>query len=475
MQEKYTKKNKIKLGFAPTRRNVFVREEAIKRKLKIEGYLKANNIDYVGIDWLNEEGLMITHQDALKVADKFIGEKVDAIFTPHCNFGSEGACGALGKLVNRPYLLWGERDDGRNAEGNGMTDAQCGLFATSKMLNRLGIPFTYVTNTKIEDPIWDRGFHNFIGAAAVAKSVRNVRIGQIGPRPDGFHSTACNEAELRERFNIEIVPVSVVDIYLDLETVMAENSRQLDEYETDLASRITIYEPGAREGVRKMAGLKIVIERWAEREELSAIAIQCWHAIRKVINIQTCFTNGELTGDGLPVCCETDVHGAITSIMMQSARLGEAPTFFTDMTIRNPENNNSELLWHCGNFPSCLSCTAEERMLTGGSVPGKGHWGIKGGDITLSRFDGMHGEYSLFIGEAKGITGQYSRGVYVWAEVNDWPLWEHKIIHGPYIHHMSGIHGKVAPILYEACKYIPGLKPDPVNPTAAEIEKYLRG
>jgi len=40
---------------------------------------------------------------------------------------------------------------------------------------------------------------------------------------------------------------------------------------------------------------------------------------------------------------------------------------------------------------------------------------------------------------------------------------------------VANVHGKVAPVLYEACRYIPGLCPDPVEPTEAEIQAWLRG
>ena len=102
-------------------------------------------------------------------------------------------------------------------------------------------------------------------------------------------------------------------------------------------------------------------------------------------------------------------------------------------------------------------------------------WRVRGGEITLARLDGDHGEYSIFLGHARGVEGPHTRGTYVWVEVNDWPLWEEKIIRGPYIHHVVGVHGHVAPVLYEACRYIPGLRPDPVEPTAAQIEAWLRG
>jgi hypothetical protein len=59
--------------------------------------------------------------------------------------------------------------------------------------------------------------------------------------------------------------------------------------------------------------------------------------------------------------------------------------------------------------------------------------------------------------------------------VPDWPLWEERIIRGPYIHHVAAVHGKYAPALYEATRYIPGLQPDPVQPTGEQIGAYLRG
>jgi hypothetical protein len=43
------------------------------------------------------------------------------------------------------------------------------------------------------------------------------------------------------------------------------------------------------------------------------------------------------------------------------------------------------------------------------------------------------------------------------------------------VHHVAGIHGRHAAALYEACRYIPALEPDPVEPTEAEIQSWLRG
>lgn len=43
----------------------------------------------------------------------------------------------------------------------------------------------------------------------------------------------------------------------------------------------------------------------------------------------------------------------------------------------------------------------------------------KHGEMTLCRFDGDNGEYSLLLGNAKGVEGPYTKGTYVWVEVKN--------------------------------------------------------
>ena len=94
--------------------------------------------------------------------------------------------------------------------------------------------------------------------------------------------------------------------------------------------------------------------------------------------------------------------------------------------------------------------------------------------MTLCRFDGDNGEYSLLLGNAKGVDGPYTKGTYVWVEVKNWKRLEAKIVEGPYIHHCVGIHKDIVPVLYEACKYI-GVKPDLYDDNEEEVKAYIRG
>ena len=108
------------------------------------------------------------------------------------------------------------------------------------------------------------------------------------------------------------------------------------------------------------------------------------------------------------------------------------------------------------------------------SHPGAVEAVAKGGEMSLCRFDGDNGEYSLLLGNARGIQGPYTKGTYVWVEVKNLKKLEAKLVEGPYIHHCVGIHKDVVPVLYEACKYI-GVTPDFYDPIEEDVKAYLRG
>ena len=82
----------IKIGYAPTRRSIFSAPDAVRYRGLTAERLKELDIDFVDITDINEEGLLYNDEDMLKTAEKFKREKVDGLFMPHCNFGTEYEC-----------------------------------------------------------------------------------------------------------------------------------------------------------------------------------------------------------------------------------------------------------------------------------------------------------------------------------------------------------------------------------------------
>ena len=462
----------IKLGFAPTRRSIFSAPDALKYRDLTAKRLEELGIEFVDITDINEEGLLYDDEGMNKIAEKFKKEKVDGLFIPHCNFGTEYVCAKLAKELNVPVLLWGPLDERPLPDGRRLRDTQCGLFATGKILRRFQVPFTYMTNCRLEDPVFERGVRDFQAVCNVVKTFRSIKILQISTRPYDFLTTMCNEGELLERFNIQLAPIPMPEL--------TDKVREVKETGMEVKKVIEYCQENMEICVKEdelenVAALKVAMKELAIHYGCNAIAIQCWNQLQTELGIMPCASNALLNDEGIPVVCETDIHGAITALLVEAAAKDGARSFFADWTIRHPDVENGELLQHCGPWP--LSVAKEKAKLTYPLVfdyPGSITAEARHGELSLVRFDGDNGEYSILLGNARGIDGPKGVGTYLWIEVDNIKRLEAKVVEGPYIHHCVGIHGNVIPVLYEACKYM-GVTPDLYDPIEEDVKAYLRG
>ena len=462
----------IKLGFVPTRRSVFSAPDALKYRDLTAQRLTELGIDFVDIKDINPEGLLFADEDVAKIAAKFRKEKVDGIILAHCNFGTEYVCARLARELGVPVLLWGPLDERPLPDGRRLRDTQCGLFATGKVLRRFDVKFSYLTNCRLRDPVFERGIRDFMAVCNVVRTFKHIRILQMGPRPFDFWTTMCNEGELLEKFNIQLSPVPLPELIAEVKRIRdhGEAKEELDLLHDKTVIKIS--EPK----VETVAALAHAMKNLIDKYGCQAGAIQCWTALQGELGIMPCAANAILNDMGIPIVCETDIHGAITALITEAAVMNRSRSFFADWTVRHPDNPNGELLQHCGPWP--ISIAKEKPELTcpiafkdEGSLSAEAKHGDK---LTITRFDGDHGEYSLLLGNAKSVDGPHILGTYMWIEVENIKRLEEKIVTGPYIHHCVGVYEDVVPVLYEACKYI-GIKPDFYDPIEEQVKAYLRG
>ena len=85
------------------------------------------------------------------------------------------------------------------------------------------------------------------------------------------------------------------------------------------------------------------------------MAVQCWPAIQRMMNISVCSTYSRLTDRGMLTACEADLLGAEAMLISYQAALGATKPHFIDWTIQHRDNPNWLLAWHCGNAPVSLA------------------------------------------------------------------------------------------------------------------------
>jgi L-fucose isomerase-like protein len=480
----------IVLGVTPVKRAFLSLDVAKAEKAKFMEVIRSIHpevVKIVDIDDVVPDGIVFTADTAAKSIDKLKAAGINALFIPFCDFGEEGPAAIIAEAFKGlPILIWGPRDEKPNREDQGYRgrDTQCGIFAATKVIARKGVKYSYIFNVATESPEFKIGYTNFLRTAAIVKDLRGARIAQIGARPVGFESVIANEGDLVNKLGITIVPISpsAVSDMADrlaappdpnmppnpfeppfVKQMVEDGRKEVDRYFGEMKKRYASIEfipfgpppPGginSDESLKRICALKVALKIQLEMNNCSAAAFECWSAFSAWRGATPCISLGDLSSEGYPLSCETDVYGALSMVILRAVNLYEEATFLADLTIRNPRNDNSELLWHCGPFPYSLKHAKSPAALRNA----QGQFYLKDGDLTLCKlgYDENTGKYWLFGGEGKTCSGPESSGTYVWLEVDNWKRWEEKLIFGPYIHHIGGVYGHYLGALREAARYM---------------------
>ena len=459
---------KLKIGLVPerrwladaaTRKGIFAPKYAVENKNRIVSYIKDNFTDeatcFTDLEWLNEEGLLSENGDCEKVRDYLKNEKVDAIFIINCNFGNEEAAGQLAKMMGLPTLLWGPQDTSFEPDGMRFTDAQCGLFAISKQLQRLNVPFSYIENCPVEDDRFKNGLEKFLSVVTMVKNFNGLKVTQVGTRLNPFKSVMYNELELTEKFGINLQTVNMAVVTKKFEEIYASRK---DELKKDMVSLKEKYDTSALndETILKMLAFVHVYIEIINETGSDVLSSECWTSMPLAVGANPCLAMSILYDMGYIVTCESDIYGAVTQALLMCASRGKKAPLFGEFTCKHPTNKNAELLWHCGPFPYSVKADGEKAKL----FNTKPSFRAKDGEYTISRFQSAKGKYTLLGGNFNTTEGPYTFGTYMWAEFKDLSKIENKLIYGPYIHHMSEIYGNFKDELEEFTRYIPELEFD---------------
>ncbi|MGB6219747.1 L-fucose/L-arabinose isomerase family protein [Haloferula sp.] len=450
-------KSQPKLAFCPIGKFVFSHEDALHQKEEIRKVMAAIGADYVDLENVLPDGIVRDKAHVRAVVEHFRATGAEALFIPHCNFGTEDAAALIARDLGLPVLLWGPRDEAPLADGSRLRDTLCGLLPTSKVLGKLGVPFSYIPNCRTADPEFKEGLLRFLGAAHAANALRmGCRIGLIGQRIDFFWSTICNESELLERFRIEVVQLDMVDF---INAVKARAAGGYHDEIRQLRGNCVVEEMDdtALAGVLAVRDEALAL---AERHQLDAMACQSFMSLPESIGAWAVFADS-MIGDKLPFVLESDICGAVSTLLAQRAALGR-PAFLTDIAARHPQDDNAVLLWHCG-APLAMKHPDEKvrlgkHWILPGPLSGMTHFRMQDGPITCVRFDGEHGSYAIGIGEGESCDGPSTLNNYAWMRVHDWTHWERTLIEGPFLHHIAMTYTHCGAALKEAARFIPDLK-----------------
>ncbi len=462
------KQQQLTIGLLPMRRNTTNRpaktfltwvsaEERGHRFVQyIEEHFASAHIRFVDTKGLGTQDLIFDDASAAQAIQRFQAEKVDAVVMINTNFGNEEAACDIARALGKPFLLWAPLDDEYYQDGMRPTDSQCGLFGVSRQFQRYDVPFTTAPCCRVDSEAFSVALHRFFRVASMVKNFTSMRIGQLGTRPAPFFSVIWNEAELMQRFGLKIVPINFAIFQDRFLKNQAEKGAEIAHYVQVFRDNYQMDDltPGYLE---RMACLVVTYIGLFEEFHLDVLSAECWTATPVMFEgLAPCAVYGILNDLGYVVSCESDLHCAMTMRLLEAASFGEERPFMGEFTVRHPENQNAELLWHCGPFP--LSVKAPDS--TARLVNQREWFHVKDGVYTVARIDQDHGKYSILAGTCKSVSGPQTHGTYLWGEFDRLDDWEKRLLEGPYIHHFVEIAGDYTEEITEFCKYFGALTRD---------------
>ena len=186
-----------------------------------------------------------------------------------------------------------------------------------------------------------------IHAAAAMIKLQHSRIGLIGDHAPGFLNMACDAAMLQKllgarlkRFGLHEF-ISQARSFSDAE--VAEDRRKVDALKIPVREGVTV----SNESLDISSRYYLAVKKLIEEESLDMVAIRCWPELPNDPGVWPYLAIARLAEDGVSICEEGDIDGAIGCQLAQS--------FGCEMAAFNSDwlehDDDSILLWHAGATP----------------------------------------------------------------------------------------------------------------------------
>jgi len=213
-------------------------------------------------------------------------------------------------------------------------------------------------------------------------------------RPDGFATCAYNANRAKELTGISVDELDLTDLFAKAKQEDADTTAAVArQAEAGLSGLDQV----DQEQLNRSYQLKVALDGIREQGSYDAFAIRCWPETFTEYGGAVCGPVSMLGESRVPCACEADVYGALTQLMLQS--VADSPVFLVDLVDLDAEDN-SGVVWHCGQAPLSMADTDVEPVATihtNRKMPLLYQFPLKPGRVTFARISQARGEPKLII------------------------------------------------------------------------------
>jgi len=354
-------------------------------------------------------GSIETYKDAKKCAELFSKnrDKIDGIIVSLPNFGDEKAVADTIKLsgLSVPVLIHAFPDDINKMDVKNRRDSFCGKISVCNVLYQYGIKFTLTENhtEDIESEEFKNDIENFEKICRIVKSLKNLKLGAVGTRPDAFKTVRYSE-KILERNGISVDVIDLSEILARITKIRDKDGKVKEEIEK--FKNYTDTKGVPENSLIKFSKLKIVLEEWIRENDIKGIGFQCWTSIEENFGIVPCAVLSYLSDSLCPSACEVDILGTLSMYILQVA--SGFPSAIVDLNNNYKDEKNKVVLFHCSNFPVSIlkKSKISYQEIISGSFGKENAYGAVIGEIKKSPFTFLRLSTDDNFGVIKGYLGE---------------------------------------------------------------------
>jgi L-fucose isomerase-like protein len=191
------------------------------------------------------------------------------------------------------------------------------------------------------------GLNQAVRAAATARKLQHARIGLIGDHAPGFLNMAVDAGLLQQLLGPRLKRIGLYEFstlvrsFSDSE--VAADRKKAEALGLPVKSGVVVSDDTWNISSRYYLAVKRIVEE----ESFDAVALRCWSELPNEFGVWSYFSIARLASDGMNICEEGDVDGAIGTLIARS--LGAEIAAYNSDWLEH--DDDSITLWHAGATP----------------------------------------------------------------------------------------------------------------------------
>ncbi len=339
------------------------------------------------------------------------GEDLDALVVVQASFTDSTLVTGAVAGSDAPLLLWAFPED--RTGGRLRLNSLCGINLAGYVLRRAGRPYRYLyAGSSARDrlaaalaapppapgpdptaqpaPAGDAAGRR---AEDIATRLAGARIGLVGEHPIGFEPCAYEPAALAGLTGVEVDETPLERLFAEAAAASeSEVAAVRDSVDAALTGTADVDQDALAASLRLHLGLRALVGAggWA------GVATRCWPECFTEFGGAACAPQAMLTEAGTPGCCEADVYGNVTSLLLQEA--AGSPPFVADL-VHVDAADDSTVMWHCGMAPLSMAGTPPAAALhSNRRKPLLHEFPLRAGRVTVARLSQAANRHALVVG-----------------------------------------------------------------------------